>query len=362
MKIMYLLYSFTTGGTERLVTDICNEMVRKGHEIHLYVVNDLYDQSMLDGLDKRVTIQLQKRKAGGGGKLKTLLTLAKYIRENRIDVIHCNSLDAPELLLFKPVAFPGARVVYTVHNMTGYRTLNKGKVIYRNLLCHRLIAISESVRQEMLRCGADSRKVVTVYNAIDLTRFEQGTDKAFDPSGPVIANVARIDSQMKGQDVLIRAAALLKDRYPELRCLFAGSADRAHSEDEKRLRQMVAELGLEKNARFFGNVEDIPGFLKQIDVFVLPSRSEGFGISLVEAMALGIPCVASGLDGPAEVLCGGERGMLFHTGDPQSLAEKLDQLFRSYDMHKATAVQNVAYVKENFDIRGMCDRLLKEYQ
>ena len=125
---------------------------------------------------------------------------------------------------------------------------------------------------------------------------------------------------------------------------------------------MVAELGLEKNARFFGNVEDIPGFLKQIDVFVLPSRSEGFGISLVEAMALGIPCVASELDGPAEVLCGGERGMLFHTGDPQSLAEKLDQLFRSYDMHKATAVQNVAYVKENFDIRGMCDRLLKEYQ
>lgn len=357
MKIMYLLFSFTTGGTERLVADICNEMVTREHQVHLYVVNDLCTQSMLDTLDGRVRVRLQKRAPGGGDKGKTLLAVSRYIRENRIDVVHCNSLDAPELLALKPIAFPWTRVIFTVHNMTGYPSLSRGKVIYRNLLCHRLIAISESVKREMLRCGANSRKLVTVYNAIDLARFPGPAAKRFDPDCPVIGNVARIDSRTKGQDVLIRAAAILKERYPRLRCLFAGAADKAHEKDLERLRQLVKDNGLEENVYFLGNVEDIPSFLREVDIFALPSRSEGFGISLIEAMAMGIPCVASDLDGPAEILEGGRWGALFACGDARELAEKLDAVLRDIPGSRERAREAADIRISSFDIRKMCDRL-----
>ena len=361
MKIMYLLFSFTTGGTERLVADICNEMADRGHEVHLYVVNDLYTHSMLDTLGEKVRIELQKRPVGGGDKLNTLMRIARYIRKHKIEVIHCNSLDAPELLVLKPVAFPGTRVVYTVHNMTGYRTLSGVKVRYRNMLCHRLIAISESVRQEMLACGADSRKTVTVYNAIDLARFSRGGTKEFDAERPVIGNVARIDSAVKGQDVLIRATAALRDRYPGLRCLLAGAADEAHREDERALRKLAEDLDMEENVIFLGNVGNIPEFLEKIDIFVLPSRSEGFGISLVEAMAMGVPCVASSLDGPAEVLCNGKYGQMFRVGDPEDLAEQLANMIENLDFYKKEAERAVKAVRELYDIRRMCDSLLSAY-
>ena len=84
MNILYLLFSFTTGGTERLVSDICNEMAGRDHNVHLYIVNDLVDQSMLDTLDPRIRVQLQKRPAGGGDRLGTLLKIARYIRKNKI--------------------------------------------------------------------------------------------------------------------------------------------------------------------------------------------------------------------------------------------------------------------------------------
>ena len=355
MKILYLLFSFTTGGTERLVCDICNEMVRREHEVHLYVVNDLYEQSMLQTLDPRIRVQLQKRPAGGGQKLQTLLSVARYIRANKFDAIHCNSFDAPELLLLKPLYFPGVRGLHTIHGMGQYQTLGKAKNLLRNALCDRFIAISNSVKQDMLRYGAAPKKVRTVYNAIALDKFTP-CPKA-DGTTVVIGNVARIMPEVKGQDILLDALGILSGTYPQFQCLFAGGADSAHQAAFASLKEQAARLGLADRVTFLGNVEDIPGFLKQLDIFVLPSRSEGFGISLVEAMAMGIPCIASRLDGPAEVLQEGTYGILFTPEDSADLAQKLEEVIRDLPRHKEKAEQTVSYIREAYDIVTMCDRL-----
>lgn len=355
MKILYLLFSFTTGGTERLVCDICNEMVRREHEVHLYVVNDLYEQSMLQTLDPRIRVQLQKRPAGGGQKLQTLLSVARYIRANRFDVVHCNSFDAPELLLLKPLYFPGVKILHTIHGMGQYRTLSKAKNLLRNMLCHRFIAISNSVKEDMIRYGAAPKKVRTVYNAIALDKFTPCPKAAGRPV--VIGNVARIMPEVKGQDILLDALGILARTCPEFSCLFAGGADEAHQAAFAALKEQAARLGLADRVTFLGNVEDVPGFLKQLDIFVLPSRSEGFGISLVEAMAMGIPCIASRLEGPEEVLRGGEYGTLFTPEDSADLAQKLEEVIRDLPRHKETAEKTVSYIRKTYDIATMCDRL-----
>ena len=361
MKILYLLFSFTTGGTERLVTDICNEMAARGHDIHLYVVNDHYDQSMLDGLDSRVQVALQKRRPGGGGKLETLQRIAEYIRRHGIEVVHCNSLAAPELLLLKPVCYPKVRIIHTVHDVGQYGTLGKGKVALRNWLCHRIVAISDCVHRDIVSHGAAAEKVVTVYNAIDLTRFQGELDPVREDGEIRIGNVARIMPEKKGQDVLIRAVARLHGRYPQLRCYFAGEADAAHQTHLDGLKQLAGKLEVTDSVTFLGNVKDVPGFLASLDVFVLPSRYEGFGISLLEAMAMGVPCIASRLDGPAEILCDGIYGELFPCGDDEALARKLEKVLSDLEKYRREAADNMAHIRDTYDIRHMCDQLTMVY-
>lgn len=355
MNILYLLFSFTTGGTERLVSDICNEMVRREHNVHLYIVNDLYETSMLDTLDSRVRIHLQKRPVGGGDKLGTLQKVARYIRDNKIDVVHCNSFSAPELLLLKPIFFPKVTVIHTIHGMGQYKTLSRLKCFARNLLCDRFVAISESVKNDMLTYGADPKKVCTVFNAIDLSKFTPAKKPDGDPV--VIGNVARIAPEIKGQDILLDALSILRRKGVNFACYLAGAADDAHKADFLALQEQAAQLGLQDRVTFLGNVADIPAFLATLDIFVLPSRSEGFGISLVEAMAMGIPCIASRLEGPAEVLQNGTLGTLFHPGDSNDLAQQLEQLIHDLTMHKEKAANSVPYIRNTYNIVNMCDRL-----
>lgn len=357
MNILYLLFSFTTGGTERLVADICNEMAHREHNVHLYVVNDLYTQSMLDSLNPNIKVCLQKRSVGSGSKLQTLYQIASYIRQNKIDVVHCNSLDAPELLLLKPLLCPTVKVLYTVHGMHQMHTKSSWKIHFRNILCHRIIAISNCVKTDIVSAGISEKKVTTVHNAINLSKFPAPSQKVFDSSVPVIGNVARIHPATKGQDVLIRAIKILKQDFPGITCLFAGAPAKGQERDLQTLKDLTVQLGLTENITFLGNVEDVPGFLSKVDIFALPSRSEGFGISLIEAMVMGIPCVASRLEGPVEVLQDGKYGALFTADCSEDLAQQLRHIIENYQAKKAAAVDSITYVKQHYNIQTMCDQL-----
>ncbi len=362
MKIMYLLFSFTVGGTERLVSDICNEMVKRECEVYLYIVNDQYSNSMLKTIDKNVYIELYGRKRNGGRRIQTILEVTKFIRDNHIDVVHCNAFDTPELLVLHPLLFPDVRIIHTIHGIGQYESINKIKCIFRNYICDKFIAISDSVRRDIILKGADKNKTITIYNGIDLEKFKPRYKERFDKDHVKIGNIARIDLSKKGQDILIQAIDHLKRFNYKVECHFGGSADRYHTEDLKYLKKKAKELGVDENIYFWGNVDDIVTFLNDIDIFVLPSRSEGFGIALLEAMSMGIPCIASNLNGPAEIIGENKRGYLFETENAEDLARKIIGVIENYDEELKRSRMNLQYVKNNFDIKSMCNRLMDIYQ
>lgn len=364
MKIMYLLFSYTVGGTERLVTDICNEMASQGHEVYLYVVNDLYSEKLLKTLNDRVYVLLQKRKASRENIIMSMWKLALFIKREKIKVVHCNSFDSPELLFLAKMWNPKLKIVYTIHGIKQYCNLGRIRVIYRNIICKFIIAISQSVRDDIIACGAYANKVRIVYNAIDSSKIEERDireSKLKDKNSIIIGNVARIDLEKKGQDILLHAIALVKIKYPNIFCVFAG-ADMTENESELgKLKEIVKELDLESNVKFLGNVDNVFEFLSEIDVFVLPSRVEGFGISLIEAMAMGIPCIASDVGGPAEIIGKEERGLLFSVDDARQLAEKIFTMIERYTEQSRVAIQSISYIKKNFDIKNMCEELVNLY-
>ena len=362
MKILYLLFSFTTGGTEHLVSDICNEMVKRNNDVHLYIVNDLYDESMLRLLNHKVQVFLQKRRVGSLDKLSAVWQLTKYIRRNKIEVVHCNALMTPQLLLLKPLLFRKVKVVHTVHGVGQYEHLKKWDIALRNKLCDNIIAISKAVQKDIIQAGADPSKVILVYNAIDVGKFNPETERKFKPNRVVIGNVARFVPEKKGQNILLKAVALLQKKYPDIQCYFAGGPDIDHQSAFIQFKNEVHSLKLDQNIHLLGNIEDVTAFLKKIDIFVLPSQSEGFGISLVEAMAMEIPCIASNLYGPVEVLENGKRGILFEVENITELTKKIDIMIKNYPEYKKIAKENRLYVQQRFGIKTMTDKLIAIYK
>lgn len=116
---------------------------------------------------------------------------------------------------------------------------------------------------------------------------------------------------------------------------------------------------LENNISLCGNVENIPDFLSTIGIFVLPSIYEGFGISLIEAMSMGIPCVASNIDGPREIIKDSSLGVLSEPGNAHDLADKIDYVIENYESFNREKIAK--YISDNYDIGAMVDKHLALY-
>lgn len=360
MKIMYLLFSFTVGGTERLLVDICNEM-SQSNDVYLYIVNKFYDKNMLDSLSKKVDVVLKEREPGSYNKISAIFELSMFVKNNRIDVIHCNALNTPDLLLLKKIMFNNVKIIYTIHGINQYNHLNRIQVWYRNQICQTIIAISTAVKNDIIAAGADVKKVRTVYNAINLKRFVYKKNIHMPKDKMILGSVARIDLEKKAQDLLMSAILELKKNNIPVKCYFAGAADEMHKKDFCLLEQFIKENGLEEDIVLLGNIDDISSFLQTIDIFILPSRCEGFGISLVEAMATGIPCISSDIDGPKEIIGENQRGLLFQSGDHIDLARAIKDVIRNYSSYLQTAKCASKYVKKNFNIETMCENLIEIY-
>jgi glycosyltransferase involved in cell wall biosynthesis len=124
--------------------------------------------------------------------------------------------------------------------------------------------------------------------------------------------------------VVIDAAARLRPRYPDVRFVIVGGGPR-----RTELEALVRERGLETSVRFEGHREDVPALLRQADVFVLPSRSEAFPNGAMEAMAAGLPVVASAVGGLLDLVAHERTGLRLPPGDPEALAEALESLLRA---------------------------------
>lgn len=362
MRILYLMFSFSTGGMEKLVGDICNSMVERNHDVTLCIINDLYSDEMLKRLDEKIKVIIFDRKPGEGSKFKIIKSIAQMVKVGKIDVIHCNGINTPEIIVLAKILKPSLKICYTIHDVGQYKKLSKKQIILRNMLCKKLIAISKCVEDEMIQYGAMRKKVITVYNAIDVNKYTNNYNKEnFNINNIKICNVARIVPEKKGQDLLIRAISELKKEFSDMKCYFIGEDLSDEKLNTNYLKKLISELNVKESIYFLGGVSNVPEILNTMDIFVLPSRYEGFGLALVEAMACELPCIASELDGPHEIIGDEERGLLFEANNYRELVEKLRNMILNIDYYIDKTKMNRKYVVNNFDLEKMITRLEEVY-
>jgi len=193
-------------------------------------------------------------------------------------------------------------------------------------LSHATICVSDAIRQALVREYRFPRsRTVTIRNGVDLERYSRSrvdpeavrAIRSASGGNPLFLTISRLVPQ-KRLDVLVDAMEIVLRRCPEARCLVVGDG---FLEDE--LRRMVVRRGLSDAVRLEGRRMDVRPYLLAADIFVLPSEREGLPLVLLEAMACGLPAIASDLEGNREVIVEGETGRLVPAGSAQALADAM---------------------------------------
>ena len=219
-----------------------------------------------------------------------------------------------------------------------------------SLLAIRIVAASKAIKKYLIADeGVAPEKIEVIYNGVETDKFSP-LARDYKPSGRplVVGSIGRLTEQ-KGFDYLLEALAKIK----EVECLIAGEG-----EEKENLEKKIKMLGLDRRVKLVGLQKDVPQFLRSLDVFVLPSRWEGFGIVLLEAGLSGLPIIASRVDGILEIIEDGLNGWLFEKGNVEELADKLKKILAE-PAARARLGKNIREkVLDKFEIK----KIVKQYE
>jgi sugar transferase (PEP-CTERM/EpsH1 system associated) len=271
--------------------------------------------------------------------------LARMFRAEHFDIVHTHD-DRP-LIYGMPAAWWAGvpRRIHTQHHgrLPGI-SWRQRILIRRAARCaEHFVCVSADSARYMIEQGIGKERVRTIHNGIDLTRFAfQGPSD----DGPIVT-VARLSPE-KDVANLLRAAARVVAEQPASRFEIAGAGP-----CRAELLQLTAELKLAEHVIFHGEVRDIPALLTRARLFVLPSQTEGISLTLLEAMARGLPVVATEVGGTPEVVEPGVSGMLVPAHDPDALAQAVLAFFADRERGRQMGRTARTRVENCFDIRTM---------
>lgn len=266
-------------------------------------------------------------------------TFAKDLWRERVQLVHAYGF-YPNVFSVPAARFAGCATIASVRDTGVFSSQVKLKTLSQKTACRladRVIANSGAVRDWLVGLGLDENHIDVIPNGIALDgRPERPRDfpirreLGIDPTVPVIAVVSRLNPR-KGVEYFLKAVALVAQRFPDVRFLIIGGSyfDPAY---QPRLETLSQDLKLTDRVTFTGERNDISGVLKEIDLAVLPSLSEGLSNALIEAMAAGLPVVATNVGGNPEIVQDGKTGFLVPPRDEGALSSAMIRFLESPEM------------------------------
>jgi L-malate glycosyltransferase len=257
------------------------------------------------------------------------------------------------------VAFPallaGAKVVYTEHakhSILKYPRLRRQARIL-SVLCSKVVCVSHDLKQFMVKdVGVKPSRIEVIHNGVDLERFTalEPDQKTNSKSELVIGTVARL-TEAKDHGNLLRAFALVREKISQARLVLVGDG-----ELRREIETMIRDLDLERSVDLLGKRSDIPKQLAHMDIFVLPSKREGFPVSIIEAMACAKPVVATDVGGVREIINDGEDGVIVPPEDHSSLATALLRLAQDFGLRERLGSKARLKAIEQFSEQAMMEK------
>jgi len=366
MRILFSIMVFhpVVGGTEISAQELARSLAAQGHDVEIVTLR----VRGMPGDERVAGVPVYRHLLGIGRSVvfaaSYALSLAWFLlrRRGRYDVIqvYYGYLDAVVAALLRPVLGVKAVVVRLggggpAGDLERLRRLRMAwwvAPLIKRL--DRFIVMSEEMRAEWCEAGVDPSNIALIHNGIDTETYAPVPSD----SAPRFAavSVARLSPE-KGLDVLLQAWSRVVERLPEARlCLVGDGPQRADLERHAQSR------GLDGSVTFSGSVPDVRPFLRASEAFVLSSRSEGMPNALLQAMAMGLPCIATRVGAVSQVIQDRLNGRLVPSNDPDELARALCALLGDPDQARRLGGEARKTIEGAYSLQRMVDRYLAEYQ
>ena len=317
MRIAHVIDSMEVGGAEAVVAALCRLHAAAGHQVSVHCLlqgGAVAEKLATDGFP--IFVQ-------GPAPAGTLIwRLYREFRRVRPDVVHCHN-KAATVHAAPAARMAGVLAVFsTRHGMAAppYRLRKDFKYwVCAALFCSRVVAVCETARRNMYRnAGTLARRLVTIRNGAYPAR-SSGDHVVTPGDGFKIVTVGRL-APAKDYHGLLRSVAMALPCVPDLQLWIVGDGPEASS-----LKALVTELGIGQAVQFFGERGRVGDWLSRADVFVLSSVSEGLPISILEAMAAGLPVIVTDAGGMPEVLSLSGAGKVVPAGKVDLLAQAITE-------------------------------------
>jgi glycosyltransferase involved in cell wall biosynthesis len=364
-------------GASRALLRLAAALIERGRRVTVILP---YDGDLRPALERcGATVLLHSSmtiltRPSASGSLRQLLLLpfsffelVRLFRRLRPDVVHSNTA---VILSAAPAAWI-LGIPHICHIREFFAEFPILWKFYRSYLAWfstAIVCVSHAVAAQF-EVGIRERKVRVIYDGIPELELRRDSTAAacrgqfgLDEHSLVAGVVGRIKTTRKGQEILVRAAALLKDRYPQARYLLVGSPFPGNESHLISLKAAMRASGVEDRFILTGDLADVAPAYACLDVLVLPSAMpEPFGLVLIEAMARRIPVIATSAGGPPEIIDHDRSGLLVPPGDAHALARALDRLFADRQLRLQLAANGRARFESMFEFNGFVDRMSALY-
>jgi len=341
LRVVHVVSQLDMGGMEKLLVEFARHTDREQFELRFVSLGgrgSLADDIEAEGW----AVTHMGVKAGLRPRL--VLDLARLFRAWKCHVVHSHN-SGP--LIYSSPAARFARVGAVVHTRHGQRFEHgrRQTAAFRLAAClaDRVVCVSHDGAGLSVGEGIASRKVCTIWNGIDVSRFSYTGPRA---GGPIVM-VGRLSPE-KDVTTLLRAVARAAADHPGLVLDIVGQG-----ECQPALKALASDLGLDGRVRFLGEVRDIPRVLAGASLFVLPSLTEGISLTLLEAMARGLPVIATRVGGNPEVVVDGETGLLVPAKAVDEMARAMLRLLGDPGEGRRMGQAGRHRVEVHFDVRRM---------
>jgi N-acetyl-alpha-D-glucosaminyl L-malate synthase BshA len=348
MKIAIIVPAFpptVLGGTEIATDNIAKHLGKNGHEVH--VITQVNVEPLKESKEEKIYIHsIDFIKVPLLGIIVFWIKVLFVLKKIKPDIIHAQNLDMgiggilAKFFLKKPyVVYGRGSDVYSSWNFKKIIS----KIIIKN--AGAVIALTENMKKEMTKIY--NRDITVIPNGLEIQKFKKSSKENIrrqmniTNDDKIVLFVGRLNS-IKGVEYLIESMEYIKQKDVKTKLIIVGEGI-----ERRRLELLVNKLFLTKNVLFAGRIpyEDIPKYLTLSDMIVLPSLEEGFPNILLEAMASGLPIVATNVGGIPEIIKNGENGFLVAPKNPGAIAEKVLYLFENNELRRRIIENNKEEVK-----------------
>ncbi|HEV2620229.1 MAG TPA: glycosyltransferase family 4 protein [Acidobacteriaceae bacterium] len=347
------------GGGERVALRIAAELPRFGYRASILTFSAHSECAALQAAPCPVYV-LPLRRTYDSEAFRAAMKIRWLLKQQKIQIVQTffESSDLWAGLVIK--ATSSAKLIWSRRDMGILRT-GKHRIGYRLMagLPDAVFAVSGQVAKHCIEVDRIDRALVqTIYNGLDLDVWDSAAEPRPNSRPLVIATVGNI-RRVKGHDILVKAAKLVLDRFPDVSFHIAGEV--LEPEYYADLQALIREYKISDCFHFAGGLKDPRNFLLAADIFVLPSRSEGFSNAIIEAMAASLAVVATDVGGNSEAVEDGVTGLLVPTEDPSALASAISRLILNPAELCAMGAAARAAVEEKFTTEVMMRRITDTY-